>query len=146
LLSCERARISAPFYYQWQLNGTNIIGATNATLSLDDILSSETGNYTVVVSNDVNSIISSAGQVTVLPGPAFASIQNPGNGQSVQLNYTGPAGYGYTIWASTNLALTPIQSTWTKLKTGGTFSGATDTYTDSSAGSKTSRFYLITVP
>lgn len=137
---------SAPFYYQWQLNGINIIGATNATLSLNDILSNETGDYTVVVSNNVNSVTSSAGQVTVLPGPTFSSIQNPGNGQSVQLNYTGPAGYGYTIWASTNLALTPIQSKWTKLESGETFSGGTDAYTDSSASATTSRFYLITVP
>jgi hypothetical protein len=137
---------SSPFYYQWQLNGVNVAGATNATLTLNNILSSEAGNYTVVMSNYVDSITSSAGQVTVLPGPAISSIQNLGPSQGIQLNYSGPAGYAYTIWASTNVSLAPIESKWTKLESGQTFSGGTDTYPDSTASTRTSRFYLITVP
>jgi hypothetical protein len=56
---------SAPFYYQWLLNGTNIIGATNAILTLNNIQLANAGAYSLTVSNNVNSITSSAGQLTV---------------------------------------------------------------------------------
>lgn len=137
---------STPYFYQWQLNGVNIIGATNATLTLDNLQTNETGSYTVVVSNYNSSITSSAGQVTVLAGPSFFSIQNPGNGQGAQLNFRGPAGYKYSIWSSTNLALNPIKGKWTNLATNDVFSGGTDTYTDSRGGTSANQFYIITVP
>jgi hypothetical protein len=137
---------SKPFTYQWQLNGTNILGATGATLTLNNIQSIDTGTYSVVVSNGAGSITNSSGTLTVLALPQFISSVNLGSGQGFKLNFTGPASYSYSIWASTNLALAPIESAWTKLESGETFSGGTDTYTDSSANARTSRFYLITVP
>jgi len=136
---------STPFYYQWQLNGTNIDGATNATLTLNNLQTNATGAYTVVVSNNFSSTTSSAGQLTVLPPPSFSSIQNLGSGQGIRLDFSGPASYGYSIWTSTNLSLRPVTSTWTKL-TSNTFSGGTDTYTDTTGGTKTNQFYIITVP
>jgi len=50
---------SGPLSYQWQLNGTNIVGATNAVLALADVQSSEAGNYSVEVSNGFGSMVSS---------------------------------------------------------------------------------------
>jgi alpha-tubulin suppressor-like RCC1 family protein len=40
-----------PLYYQWQLNGTNVEGATNTTRSLSNVQFANAGNYSVVVSN-----------------------------------------------------------------------------------------------
>ena len=43
--------------YQWQRNGEPIVGATEATLSLQDLNASlDDGNYTLVVSNDWGSV------------------------------------------------------------------------------------------
>jgi len=36
--------------YQWRFNGTNIIGATNVSLSINNVTASNTGPYTVVAS------------------------------------------------------------------------------------------------
>jgi sugar lactone lactonase YvrE len=42
---------SPPLRFQWQFNGTNLVGATNATLFLGSAPTNDTGMYTVVVSN-----------------------------------------------------------------------------------------------
>src|SRR6476620_5329225 len=36
--------------YQWQKGGSNIAGATSSTLTLNNITTSDAGNYTVIVS------------------------------------------------------------------------------------------------
>ncbi len=46
---------TAPLSYQWNLNGTNIVGATNATLTLNPLQLTQAGNYSVLVSNLVGS-------------------------------------------------------------------------------------------
>jgi alpha-tubulin suppressor-like RCC1 family protein len=40
-----------PFGYQWQFDGTNIVDATNATLSLTNTQLADAGTYSVLVSN-----------------------------------------------------------------------------------------------
>jgi hypothetical protein len=51
--------------YQWRFNGANLLGATNATLAINDALPANAGNYTVVVSNFVGSITSMTATLTV---------------------------------------------------------------------------------
>lgn len=55
----------APFGYQWRLNGVNIPGETRTNISLTNIQSTAGGDYTVVVSNLVRSVISDIAKVTV---------------------------------------------------------------------------------
>jgi cyclophilin family peptidyl-prolyl cis-trans isomerase len=57
--------------YQWQFQGTNnLLGATNATLSLDDVSSNQAGSYTAVVTASDNSSVTSTppALLTIIPG------------------------------------------------------------------------------
>ncbi len=56
--------------YQWQKDGTNLPGATNATLTLDNVQLTDAGSYAVVVANSLGSVSSSAAVLTVaVPSP-----------------------------------------------------------------------------
>ncbi len=72
--------------YQWQFNGANITngpnvtGATNATLSLDDLATNQAGSYTVVVT--------STNSVSTNSEPAVLTITN---GTTVQITFSGYA-------------------------------------------------------
>ncbi len=52
--------------YQWSFNGTNLVGATNETLTLDNVQSSEAGDYAVLVTNPFGSVLSSNAVLTVV--------------------------------------------------------------------------------
>ncbi|HWY30001.1 MAG TPA: 6-bladed beta-propeller, partial [Candidatus Acidoferrum sp.] len=58
---------ASPLFYQWQENGTNLIGATNAMLTLTNLALSASGSYAVLVTNQFNGVLSSNAVVTVLP-------------------------------------------------------------------------------
>ncbi len=62
---------SSPLGFQWRLNTTNIIGATNATLNLTNVQFGDAGNYSVVVNNGVSSVTSSNASLTVNPTVCF---------------------------------------------------------------------------
>lgn len=49
----------APIHYQWQFNGSDVPGQTNAILSLTNIKPSDEGSYDVVASGSVQSVTSS---------------------------------------------------------------------------------------
>ncbi|MBI5774183.1 MAG: immunoglobulin domain-containing protein, partial [Verrucomicrobia bacterium] len=49
-----------PFRYQWRLNGVNLAGATNATLTVANVQSTNAGTYSVVVANLVGATVTSA--------------------------------------------------------------------------------------
>src|ERR1017187_162842 len=49
---------TAPFSYQWLLNGTFLSGATNGSLALTNVDPTDAGSYTVVVTNAWGSVTS----------------------------------------------------------------------------------------
>jgi alpha-tubulin suppressor-like RCC1 family protein len=64
---------SEPLNYQWQLNGVDIPGATQAALDLMNISATQTGLYHAVISNVVGSVVSSDALVTMVPVAAWGS-------------------------------------------------------------------------
>lgn len=59
--------------YQWQTNGVNITGATNATLTLTNVQAAQQGTYRVLVSNEVGSILSSNANFHLVTPPVIIS-------------------------------------------------------------------------
>jgi hypothetical protein len=59
-----------PLSYQWNLNGTNINGATNTVLTLTNVQFSQAGNCAVLVTYSYGSILSSNAVLTVNPPPS----------------------------------------------------------------------------
>ncbi len=62
---------SPPLSYQWNFNGTNLVGATNALLTLTDVQPGQAGNYAVLVTNDFGSVTSLLAMLTVCIPPSI---------------------------------------------------------------------------
>jgi autotransporter-associated beta strand protein len=135
--------------YQWFKDTTNLVGQTGSTLMIGSASGLDIGTYYVIVSNGAGSVTSSNAVLTVNPPTTPSTIASPSvdNSGNVQFTFTGApgsAGFGYRVWATTNLSLTPVTGTWTLL-TNGVFDTGPVVFTDP-AGALPQRFYLITVP
>ncbi|MBA4148560.1 MAG: S8 family serine peptidase [Verrucomicrobia bacterium] len=67
-----------PVVYQWRFNGANLAGATESQLTLNNIQSSQQGNYSVEVSNLAGSIVSSTAQLGLFTC-SFATLASESN-------------------------------------------------------------------
>ncbi len=59
--------------YQWQLNGTNISGATNSTLTLTNVQAANEGSYRVIISTGAGSVTTSNANFTLVIPPVIVS-------------------------------------------------------------------------
>ncbi|MFM2082855.1 MAG: hypothetical protein RL380_1546, partial [Verrucomicrobiota bacterium] len=57
---------TTPRTFQWRFNGTNIVNATNSSLSVANVLPANAGNYSVVIANALGSVTSSNALLTVI--------------------------------------------------------------------------------
>ena len=73
------------FNYQWQLNGQNLPGATNGSLTISNAQTANLGSYKVIVKNAAGST-ESAEAVLQFPAPATKSYADT-------VKQDGPAGY-----------------------------------------------------
>lgn len=87
--------------YQWRLYGTNLPGATSASLPLNNVQFANYGNYTVVVSDGVISITSSA----ALVAPPAPLIITPPASRAAVLGGTA----AFTVTAATYSGVTNYQ-------------------------------------
>lgn len=61
---------TSPMYYQWNRNNSAIAGATNATLVLSEMSTTNVGNYTVTITNGAGSVTSDSANVSLLTAEA----------------------------------------------------------------------------
>ena len=145
---------SIPLTYQWYKGGSPVPGGSGTTYcatnlfawTFTNIQPSDAGSYSLGVSNSAGTNTTATVSLTVAALPQISAVSLLGSGGGFQLRFSGPAGQSYRIWTSTNLALTPIETTWTLLNNN-TFSGSVDTFTDSQAQIQTfEQFYVLTMP
>jgi hypothetical protein len=72
-----------PLSYQWQKDGTNLAGATQATLALSNVQPGDAGAYRVVVSNSAGSATSAAATLAVTTGGAGPAIAAQPQSQTI---------------------------------------------------------------
>jgi hypothetical protein len=104
-----------PLNYQWSLNGTNIPGATAATLTISNVSQTDLGAYAVVVSNPFGSTNSSDAMLSMYPfieTPFTGAITDWGQDTTLSLEGwgTGPLSYqwfkdGVAVINATNQTL-----------------------------------------
>jgi hypothetical protein len=84
--------------YQWQYNGTNIAGATNANYTNSNIQYNQCGSYSVVVSNLVGVVTNPIALVSV-DSPLKLDV----SAQPVKVRIWGSATQAVVLLSSTNL-------------------------------------------
>jgi hypothetical protein len=93
-----------PLAYQWQLNGTNLLNQTNASLTLINVQPTNSGTYTVVITNGFGAVATNA----ALWVAQFGFSTNPSNSfmsaNGFQMQLEGIlTTNSVVIWGSTNL-------------------------------------------
>jgi len=136
--SVAAAGIPAPTF-QWKLNGTNLAGQTQSTLTIPSVQANDAGTYTVDVSNTAGTVTSQPAQLTVQVSSStplsLANLQ--WTGTSWSFSVSGPTQTSYVIWTSSDLV------NWSPLQTNFSASG-TIQVNDPSSGA-TTRFYRATL-
>ena len=81
---------SAALSFQWSFDGSPLSGATNAELTLENVQTNQTGTYSVVASNAIGLVASTATLLTVLPAVILSPPQSQSNlaGATVSLSVT----------------------------------------------------------
>ena len=93
---------SGPLRYQWLFNGTNLPGATNGTLLLTNLTLTQSGAYSLRVSNPAGSAVSSAALLRVLTPPRLqAQWQLP---EGAALTFAAPTAVSCSVLVTTNFA------------------------------------------
>ena len=125
--------------YQWLFDGTNLTGATNATLTLTNVQAGQQGDYQVIVSNDYGSITSSVAAFALLTPPVIVSLTQPTN--QIPINQS-----SLTLAVSVNAPDQedfPVTYQWAL--NGTNRSGATSSNYTFTAGAATTGTYTVTV-
>jgi hypothetical protein len=133
---------TATLTYQWYFNGSSLgSGARSSALTLDNVATTNAGNYFVTVINSYGSVLSAVAVLTVTdpPPPAppsLAAAAMASNGFTFQFSV--PVGHTYVISASTDL------QDWTPISTN-LAQTASVAFTDPAGTNYSRRFYRAIV-
>jgi hypothetical protein len=141
---------TATLSYQWRKDGTAISGATSSTYSISSTLASDAGSYSVVVTNSVGSVTSSAAVLTVNIAPSItiqpnASTVTAGSAASFSVVASGTATLAYQ-WRKDGSAISgATSSTYSISSTSTSDAGSYTVVVTNSAGSATSNAATLMV-
>ncbi len=138
---------TGPLKYQWKFNGNDITSETNAVLNINQVNTTQSGSYSVIVFNSRGAVKSAATTLTIAPNPDIPHLAKsdegifapptitltPGtfvNGQ-FSFDVTGAPNYQCIVQISTNLV------DWVSVETNLT----PFIFTDYNAGEFGQRFY-----
>jgi hypothetical protein len=136
---------AAPLFYQWQLNSTNLPGATNLSLTITNVQPQNSGPYSLVASNSYGTTTSSNAILTIL---WFSPVLIPQSANSTNFgfNLTGSSNLVLVVEACTDLT-NPV---WLPVSTNtlNTFVGTNGTsyFNDSKWTNYPGRFYRLRSP
>jgi hypothetical protein len=125
---------TAPFSYQWYLNGSAITGATSSSYTIAAVTSLNAGTYTVTVSNSAGSVTSSSASLSLIAAPVIT-------GQPASITVASGKSAGFSVTVS---GTAPFSYQW--MKNGSSILGATgSTYSISSVSSSSAGSYAVIV-
>jgi hypothetical protein len=134
--------------YQWQLNGTNISGATNADLTLPGVSVADSGQYRAIASNRLGSVTSSAAIITVQPvdrAPVRLGNLLISSGGSVTFGIFSPAGAAFDLSSLSGLGfeVSSDLAHWAPITNFQLLSNGVVSLTDPASSNIPSRFYRL---
>ncbi len=139
-----------PLSYQWQLNGTNLAGATTTAYTNLNAQGSDSGDYTLVVTNLYGSTTSQVANVTILTAPAIGVDLPPAltNYSTMNASFTvlaqGPPPLTYT-WTKNGSALSSTNAALVLTNLQTTDAGSYQVVVSNPSGSVTSGVVALTV-
>ena len=142
---------SGPFAYLWYFAATNLLqDGTNTTLALPGVSPTNTGNYTVVITNNYGSVTSQIATLTVVPSSITtqpsSQIAAVGSSPSFSVAVAGLGPFGYAwYFASTNLVQSGTNSMLTLPSVSTNNTGNYMVVITNSYGSVTSQVATLTV-
>ena len=108
---------SQPWFYQWLFNGTNLPDATNNPLILSNVVLSQSGQYSVVVTNSYGAAVSSNATLSVLPllitTQPTSQTTWPNGPAMFKVNVSGQAPFSFD-WQFNGM---DVPGTWTNVLT-----------------------------
>ena len=107
-------------------------------MTLTSAATTNSGNYTVTVTNLSGSVTSSVAAVTIVSPPAVTAVTAPG---SIQFNANTITGLTYVVETTTNLAA-PV---WTPMQTNNTGTSGSINY-QTNTSSAPSQFFRLSFP
>jgi hypothetical protein len=125
---------TAPFHFQWRFNGTNLLNATNAACTIQAVAATNTGNYSVVVTNSAGSATSSNALLTVIVPPSVVLQFWAGY---PLLDLSGMLSSNFVVQYSTNLA----GSNWISLLSLSNLPASPYLFLDPAGDGQPARFY-----
>jgi len=125
---------SEPLSYQWRREGTNLAGATEDSYTRPDVQPSDTGNYSVILTNAAGTATSSNAVLSLIVPAPILVLQASG-----LLQWQGLSNLNYTVQGKTNLD----DTNWIPL---GTASSPTTDVSFTNQNGAAQQFYRVVYP
>ena len=135
-----------PLFYHWQRNGTNLVdggnlsGVTNRSLSLANVSLAEAGTYSLIVSNNLGLVTSVGAHLTVVCPPVFLSALR--TNCTLSLTWSAIVGQRYRLQYKTN----SVATNWSNLGSAVFASGSTMTGSDNTCTNAQKVYRVVLYP